>query len=130
MRGEITDEKGVKRKVKQLLDKHGWFWWMPSANGYGTSGVSDFCALKAGVFLAVETKFGTNKPTEMQKAFLRSIQAESGFGFVVTDKSLPEFEFWLAAFERSSQAYAGGAREEAADGAGMLDAMRVMQAYL
>ena len=56
-------EKDVKAEVKKLLNAHDWFWWMPPANGFGKAGISDFNALKKGVFLAVETKFGSKKPT-------------------------------------------------------------------
>ena len=50
-------ESDVKKYVKKILDDHGWKWWMPPANGFGQAGISDFNALRSGVFLAVETKF-------------------------------------------------------------------------
>jgi hypothetical protein len=76
----MRDEKGVKENVKRLLDAFDWFWWMPPANGYGKVGVSDFHAIKDGVFLAIETKFGSNKPTHHQRAFLETINAARGMG--------------------------------------------------
>lgn len=97
----FKDEKGVKKRVRALLNEHGWFWWMPPMTGYGAIGVSDFNALRGGVFLAVETKFGKNTATVHQKAYLNSICAEGGFGFIVSDKTLHEFEQWLKAFDRS-----------------------------
>lgn len=97
----IKDEKGVKAKVKQLLNKWGWFSWMPSANGYGVSGVSDFNAINAGVFLVIETKFGANKPTPLQKSYAGHIIANSGFAFVVTEKNLDHLAWWLESFAMS-----------------------------
>lgn len=93
----MKNEKDVKKEVKRLLDKHGYFWFMPPANAYGKSGISDFIALKTGVMMAVETKFGSNKPTALQIAFLNSVRQEDGFGFVVNDKNVD----WLDAFLES-----------------------------
>ena len=98
---KFETEKDVKREVKKLLNEFGWYWWMPAANGFGKSGVSDFCALKDGVFLGVETKFGSRKPTAQQNLFLRSIAEQSGFGFVVNEKTLGALRSWLKCFTES-----------------------------
>lgn len=95
-------EKDVKAEVKKLLNKHGWFWWCPPGNGYGKAGVADFNAVHNGVFLAIETKFGSKKPTPAQSAFLESIHAEHGFGFVVNEKLLGELDVWLTLFARAT----------------------------
>lgn len=128
----MTNEKDVKRAIKKLLDKHGWFWWMPPANGYGTTGVSDFNALKNGVFLAVEAKFGTNKPSPRQKAYAESIAAQQGFAFCVNDKNLEWLDRWLECFDNASEAVlraGGGDPREAvdqSDGADLINAMHVL----
>src|SRR6056297_353525 len=85
-------EKDVKAEVKKLLTKHGWFWWMPPGNGFGKGGVADFNALHHGVFLAIETKFGSKRPTPAQIGYLESIHAENGFGFVVNEKLLGDLD--------------------------------------
>lgn len=126
----ITDEKGVKREVKKLLDQHGWYWFMPPANGYGKGGISDILALKAGVFLAIETKFGYNKPSAMQTGFLNSVQAEQGFAFVVNEKNLDWLSMWLTAFARATKAAARQEMPDPNDGAVMLDAIRAMTALI
>lgn len=123
---KMTKEADVKAQVKRILNKHKWFWWMPANNGYGISGTADFLALRAGVFLAVETKFGSNKPTAMQKAYLQSVTAEGGFGFVVTDKSLERFVAWMEAFDRSAKAFEAGTKPLDEDGALMLDCISTM----
>ena len=116
-------ERDVKKQVKKLLTDHKWFWWMPSANGYGTQGVSDIIAFRAGVLLCAETKFGKNKPTAMQKAFLESIAAESGFGFVVNEKNLPAFALFLVLFDLSCAAVANGEKVPDNEGATMLQCL-------
>ena len=121
-----TNEADVKRRVKKLLDQHKWFWWMPPANGFGRTGISDFNALRGGVFIAVETKFGKNKPTPMQVGFMESIQSESGMAFVVNEKNMAAFETWLTHFDNAVTAQAEERDVDPADGAAMLDAMREM----
>src|SRR5579872_5541043 len=120
-------EKDVKRQVKALLDKHNYFWWMVPANGFGRSGVSDFNAIRAGTFIAIETKVGKNKPTEMQKGYLNSIAAEQGFSFVVNDSNIESFAAWLDAFDRAKDAVARGERPSPEDGSIMLNALNVLQ---
>lgn len=119
-------EADVKQKIKKLLDRHHWFWWMTPANGFGTSGVSDFCAYKHGTFMAIEAKLHPNKPSEMQKAFLRSIRVEKGFAFVVSDNTMDNFEAFLGAFERSVMAASYNEKPAPEDGAMMLNAIAVM----
>lgn len=126
----MEKEKDVKARVKKLLDDHGWFWWMPPMNGFGTVGVSDFNAIRKGVFLAVETKFGSNKPTANQLAYLNSINAEDAFGFVVNEKTLEQFAGWLDAFDRACTATGKGTKVTSDDGAYMLDAIKAMTEML
>lgn len=121
-----SSEKDVKASVKALLTKHKYFWWMPPANGYGKVGISDFNALRAGVFIAVETKFGGNGLTHHQKAYLQSVTAEGGFGFVVNEKTIVAFTKWLEAFDRAAEATAKQEKVAAEDGALMLDCIREM----
>ncbi len=101
MRKSYTKEAHVKDDVKATLDQHGWFWFMPPANAYGGGGISDFIALKNGTFLAVETKFGSNKPTALQIGFLNSIRSADGLAFVVTNKNLEWLDAFLESFEIS-----------------------------
>ena len=100
----VTNEKGVKSKIKQLLDHYGYFHWMPGANGYGTQGVSDHLAIKDGVFLAIEAKFGSNKPKPTQKAFAAQIIANDGFAFCVTEKNIDHLAWWLESFAIAQEA--------------------------
>jgi hypothetical protein len=130
----IKDEKGVKKLIKELLDYHGWFHWMPGANGYGAQGVSDHLALKDGVFLVVEAKFGYNKPKPLQKAFAAQIIANDGCAFCVNEKNIDHLAMWLESFANANEAtriaLASGADPEKAvpqeHGARMLNAVSVL----
>ncbi len=121
----ITKEKGVKERVKKLLTKHGWFWWMPPANGFGKAGIPDIHAVKKGMFMAIETKFGGNKPTPNQRGFLESIAAEDCFAFVVDEKNLDVLEKFLQLLDESIERTAKTGQPPTDEaGAGMLDAIR------
>ena len=122
----VKDEKGVKAKVKQLLNLHGWFHWMPGANGYGTTGVSDHLAIKDGVFLAVECKFGYNKPKPLQKAFAAQIMANDGFAFCVNERNIDHLAYWLESFEFATQCQMRGQEVPAEHGSRMLNAISAL----
>lgn len=117
----------MKKHVKRILQKYGYMQWMPPANAYGKSGLSDIMALKDGVFLAIETKFGKNKPTPMQTLFLQGIAKQSGFAFVVNEDRLSLLDSWLGAFARAQAAAAAGGQPSREDGAMMLNCIVAMQ---
>lgn len=126
----FRSEKDVKKHVKKLFNDHDWFWWMPAGTAFGTAGVSDFNALKNGVFIAVETKFGSNKLTPMQKGFLESINAATGFGFVVNESNIGQLETFLTQFGESTDLVAAEGKMGNEAGATMLDAIRALQALI
>ena len=96
---KVDSEKKVKTLVKQLLDHYGWFHWMPPGNGYGTVGVHDHNAIKDGVFLTVESKYGKNKPSAMQCAFAAQIIANDAFSFCVNERNIDHLAMWLESFQ-------------------------------
>jgi hypothetical protein len=100
-------EKDVKKGVKMILTKHNWFWWMPPSNAFGRTGISDFHALKAHVFMAIETKVGKKEPTPMQKGFL--------------------IDMFLTAFGNSVELSRAGQPEDPDTAALMLNCMRQLQ---
>lgn len=122
----IKNEAGVKKLIKELLNAHGWFTWMPSANGFGLQGVSDHLAIKDGVFLVVEAKFGRNKPKPLQRAFAAQIIANDGFAFCVNEKNIDHFAWWLESFALSVIAQRAGREVSSEHGARMLNAMSVL----
>lgn len=122
----VKNEKGVKAKIKQLLDLYGYFHWMPSANGYGAQGVSDHLAIKDGVFLAVEAKFGSNKPKPMQKGFAAQIIANDGFAFCVNEKNIDHFAWWLESFAVATEHQTEGMEVPEDHGSRMLNSMHVL----
>jgi hypothetical protein len=122
----VRDEKGVKAIVKRLLDHFGWFFWMPGANGFGTQGVHDFCAIKDGAFITIETKFGKNKPTPVQKAFAGHMAANSAFPLLVYENTLDHLYWFLASFDHSVARERAKLPVEDAHGARMVNALAVL----
>lgn len=123
---KIKDEKGVKTLIKRLLNFHGWFTWMPAANGFGQQGIHDHLAIKNGVFLTVEAKFGTNKPKPMQSSFAAQIIANDGFSFCVNERNIDHFAMWLESFEIATQHQLKNLEVPAEHGARMLNAISVL----
>lgn len=90
-RATIEDEAAVKRVVRRVLDKAGVYTFMPPANAFGKSGISDIIAIKYGKAVFIETKFGYNKPTAMQLAFGGQVKAAGCPFLVVNEKNLVEY---------------------------------------
>lgn len=126
---KYESEKDVKQAVKHILTADDWFWWMPAANGMGTTGISDFCALKNGVFLAVETKFKGNTPSAMQRAFLNSVRSQEGFAFLVNENNVASLQSWIASFNRATIAASKNEKPTTEDGAAMLNAIAAMSDF-
>lgn len=122
----ITNEKGVKLLIKRLLDFHGWFHWATSANGYGQQGVSDRLAIKDGVFLAIEAKFGGNKPKPVQKMFAMQVMANDGFAFCANEKNIDHLAMWLESFQIATMRVQQKQPPSDEHGARMLNAISVL----
>lgn len=106
---KLKDEKGVKALIKRLLDFHGWYHWPNAAGGIGGAhGLSDRHAIKDGVFLAIEAKFGKNKPTPLQTAHAAQVIANSAFAFCVNEKNINHLAMWLESLEHMIKAQREG----------------------
>ena len=81
----LTPEGKVKRKVVEVLKKHGVWYFFPANNGFGKSGIPDIIAIVDGHFLGVEVKSATGEPTELQKICGKQIEEAGGTWVVVSD---------------------------------------------
>ena len=122
----VKNEKDVKKLIKALLNAHGWFTWMPGANGYGTQGVLDHMAIKDGAFLVVEAKFGYNKPKATQKAFAAQVLANDCMAVCVNEKSIDHFSWFLTSFHFAQMAQMKGEEVPEEHGARMMNALTVL----
>jgi hypothetical protein len=90
-----TPESKVKKKVKEILNEYKPYMFMPSMNGYGSSGVPDIVACIQGRFYGIECKANGNKPTKLQLKNLYDIVKAGGVGIVVDEKSVGVFKIMM-----------------------------------
>jgi hypothetical protein len=82
-----TPEGKVKRRVVELLKKHGVWYFFPASNGFGVAGIPDIVACVKGQFMGIEVKADrTKKPTELQMQCGAKIQSAGGWWMVVCDQ--------------------------------------------
>ena len=86
----MTPEAKVKKKVVDVLKKNGAYYFFPATGGYGRSGVPDIVSCYRGVFVAIECKAGTNKPTPLQQAEMGKIKQAQGFVLVVNEVNIDD----------------------------------------
>ncbi len=122
----VKKEEGVKQIIKRLLDVHGWFHFAPGGNAFGAQGIGDRLAIKNGVFLSIEAKFGTNKPKPLQKSFAAQIIANDGFAFCVNERNIDHLAWWLESFEIATQYQQRGQEVPAEHGARLLNAISAL----
>ena len=87
----MKNEKAVKRKIKVYLEARTDTWHtMPAQSGFSEAGVPDFLVCLNGVFVAIEAKFGKNKPTPMQELQLERIRQSYGQAWVINEDNVDE----------------------------------------
>jgi Holliday junction resolvase len=91
----LTPEAKVKKKVVDVLKKYGAYYFFPATGGYGRSGVPDIVSCYRGVFIAIECKAGTNKPTPLQEAEMGKIRKAQGFVLVVNETNIADVDITL-----------------------------------
>lgn len=77
----------VRRKMLAAFPKS--YRFMPVQTGMGASTL-DFLYCVEGLFIAIETKAGTAKPTPRQQIVVRQIEEAGGLAFVVRDEASME----------------------------------------
>lgn len=82
-----TPEGKVKDKVVGILKSEGVYYFFPATHGYGRSGVPDIVCCVNGIFLAIECKAGTNKPTALQVREIESIRRNGGVAVVANEEN-------------------------------------------
>ncbi len=91
----MTPEAKVKKKVVDVIKKYGAYYFFPATGGYGRSGVPDIVCCYRGVFIGIECKAGSNKPTPLQEAEMAKIRKAQGFTLVVNEDNIADVEILL-----------------------------------
>ena len=84
----MTPEAKVKKKVTDILKSRGAYYFYPVTGGYGGSGVPDIVACYKGMFLGIECKTGTKKPTKLQSLNLEKIANCGGVAVVINEDNM------------------------------------------
>jgi len=84
----VTPEGRVKDKVKHILKAMGVWYFMPAANGIGTTGIPDFICCFKGRFIAIECKAGKNQPTALQQLQLKQIDDHGGLTMIINEDNI------------------------------------------
>lgn len=83
-----TPEGKVKKKIKKVVEQYGVYTPTYQA-GYGKNGTSDSLNCVCGQYVAVEAKATLNdKPTALQRVYLRKVVEEGGYAFVIDADNL------------------------------------------
>jgi Holliday junction resolvase len=90
-----TPEKKVKDKVVKLLKSYGIYYFFPATHGFGRSGVPDIICCYNSLFIGIECKAGTNKPTALQEKEMADIRKAGGVVFVINELNLTLLEKFL-----------------------------------
>jgi len=88
----MHNENSVKDAVKRRLKKYGAWYTMPHQAGYSARGVPDIIACYHGKFIAIECKYGKNKPTSLQTRQLENIDRAGGIGMVINETNIDDVE--------------------------------------
>ena len=84
----MTPETKVKDKIKTILKELKCYYFMPSANGYGRSGIPDFIGCLNGAFFAIETKAGKGTTTALQDREIQRIKDAGGIALVINEENI------------------------------------------
>ena len=89
-------EADIVREILTLLRSlDGCFCWKEHGGPYGTNGIPDIICCYRGRFIAFEAKTETGKPSRLQEAVIRKINAAGGTALVV--RSVEDVKAALAA---------------------------------
>jgi hypothetical protein len=95
----MTPEGKVKEAIKKILKANDVYFTMPIGTGFGSAGVPDFVICHKGVFIGVEAKSGTNKPTALQLEHIDRIRKRGGHALVVNEDNYGELNELLRGLE-------------------------------
>ena len=79
----MKEKEIVKMIMAYLKTVPGCFCWKEHGGMFGTAGIPDIIACIGGRFYGFEVKTGAGKPTKLQEAVMRKINAAGGTALVV-----------------------------------------------
>ena len=84
----LTPERKVKQQVVALLKEAGAYYFFPSSNGLGRSGIPDIVVCYRGRFVGIECKAGKGQTTALQERELKRISEAGGVSLVIREDNI------------------------------------------
>ena len=86
-----------------MLKQHGAYYFFPSANGLGRSGIPDIIVCFIGKFIAIECKAGKGQTTALQARELSRIHKAGGIALVIREDNINLVELALNSLRNSHE---------------------------
>jgi len=74
-------ERAIQHKIVLYLRANGWLVWKNHGSQFSPAGLPDLCAIKDGLFIAIEVKVPRKKPTPVQLAWIADINDHGHYAF-------------------------------------------------
>lgn len=98
----MAAEKLFETKVKGFLKKEGaWFIKYWGGGEFTKAGIPDILACVNGVFLAIEVKSATGKPSKLQLYTIDEIKLAGGVALVLYPKDFDKFKSLVRTIKRN-----------------------------
>ena len=88
----MAEEKNFENKVKKYLSSINAYYFKVWGGGFQQSGIPDVICCKNGIFIGIELKSSTGKPTELQKHNIKQINKSGGIGIILFPEVFEEFK--------------------------------------
>lgn len=97
----MASEKAFESKIKAYLKKQGAYFVKYFGCSYSQAGVPDILACINGVFVAIEVKASTGRPSALQVFNLRQIDAAGGIALLAYPEDFEQLKALLLALKNS-----------------------------
>lgn len=86
---KMANESGFLKELREKLEEEvGGFWWKVHGGMFQMVGLPDLCGCVRGLYITIETKFGDNDLSDVQRTRLKQLREAGALAFAVWDNQL------------------------------------------